>query len=228
MSSRRYRLRCPIARALDRIGDRWTLLLLRDLQAGPARFSELAQGLAGIASNLLVSRLEQLQRDGLVLKRPAALNVSVYELTDIGAATGDLLYALADYGARFAPDDEARRPGNMRSLANTLRVACQLVAEPSISLRGMLIVDGERLALDVDQGAVSVRYGAVEGDLDVIVATDYEALLQVVDGVMSAEAFAQHLEVLAGEPPAAQALLALVSSALGERAARLAASTAER
>ena len=68
-SSRRYRLLCPIARALDRIGDRWTLLILRDLHAGPARFSELQTGLAGIATNLLTDRLQQLMTDGLVVKR---------------------------------------------------------------------------------------------------------------------------------------------------------------
>ena len=54
--SRRYKLLCPIARALDRIGDRWTMLILRDLHAGPARFSELQSGLTGIAPNLLTDR----------------------------------------------------------------------------------------------------------------------------------------------------------------------------
>ena len=66
MSTRRgYDLVCPIARALDRVGDRWTLLILRDLHAGPARFSDLETGL-GIASNLLSSRLRDLNDDGLV------------------------------------------------------------------------------------------------------------------------------------------------------------------
>ena len=62
---RNYRLLCPIARALDVLGDRWTLLILRDLQAGPARFQELETGL-GLATNLLSSRLAELVDTGLV------------------------------------------------------------------------------------------------------------------------------------------------------------------
>ena len=63
---RSYKLLCPIARGLDRIGDRWTLLILRDLHAGPARFSDLQRGLTGIAANLLADRLAKLVTDGLI------------------------------------------------------------------------------------------------------------------------------------------------------------------
>ena len=62
---RHYRLLCPIARALDVLGDRWTLLILRDLHAGPARFQELHEGL-GIATNLLSSRLAKLSESGMI------------------------------------------------------------------------------------------------------------------------------------------------------------------
>ena len=55
---RTYKLLCPIARALDKLGDRWTLLILRDLHAGPARFGDIAQGLPGLASNLLAAVFE--------------------------------------------------------------------------------------------------------------------------------------------------------------------------
>ena len=89
---RRYRLLCPIARALDRIGDRWTLLILRDLHAGPARFSDLQSGLGGIASNLLAGRLQQLLEDGLARRRDAGFGVTVYELTETGAKSADLLF----------------------------------------------------------------------------------------------------------------------------------------
>ena len=101
--SRQYRLLCPIARALDRLGDRWTLLILRDLHAGPARFSDLQSGLPGIASNLLTTRLRQLEADGLVRRREAQFGVSVYQLTETGLGTADLLYELAAFGSRFPP-----------------------------------------------------------------------------------------------------------------------------
>jgi DNA-binding HxlR family transcriptional regulator len=222
MTQRRYRSPCPIARALDRVGDRWTLLIVRDLQAGPARFSELAQGLPGIASNLLCSRLEQLQADGLVLKREAEFNVTVYELTELGAATDRLLYLLADYGARFAPADDVRQPGTMRLLGNTLRLACQLVAEPTLSLRAMLLVDGERLGLTVDQGVVSLRHGAAEERCEVVVTIGYEPLAQALDGSQPTAALPDQIEQLSGEPEARSKLMTLLGAALGARAAQLA------
>ena len=85
MSTRRgYQLLCPIARTLDRVGDRWSLLILRDLHAGPARFTELQEGL-GLASNLLSSRLRDLTDDGLVSRAAA----QAYQLTrSAGAPTG--------------------------------------------------------------------------------------------------------------------------------------------
>ena len=111
---RRYRLLCPIARALDRVGDRWTLLVLRDLHAGPARFSDL-QTLPGIASNLLTNRLRQLEDDGLVRRRNAEYGTTVYELTELGSRTGDLLFELAKFGG---PGDPApRKPANDRGHA---------------------------------------------------------------------------------------------------------------
>ena len=94
MPARRYRLLCPIARALDRVGDRWTLILLRDLHAGPARFSDL-QTLPGIASNLLTNRLRQLEEDGLIRRRTGEYGTTLYELTALGEETANLLFKLA-------------------------------------------------------------------------------------------------------------------------------------
>ena len=128
--SRRYRLLCPIGRALDRIGDRWTLLILRDLHAGPARFSDLQNGLVGIASNLLTDRLQQLIDDAIVVKRSGEYGVTLYALTELGARTGDLLFELAMFGGQFLPDEDVRRPGNLRSIVVTLITACQRVVTP--------------------------------------------------------------------------------------------------
>ena len=64
-SKRSYHLLCPIARGLDRVGDRWTLLVLRDLHAGPARFKDIQEGLPGLASNLLTTRLRRLQEENV-------------------------------------------------------------------------------------------------------------------------------------------------------------------
>ena len=123
MSTRRgYDLVCPIARALDRVGDRWTLLILRDLHAGPARFSDLETGL-GTASNLLSSRLRDLIDDGLITRT----DTGAYALTSIGEHTAGLILELSNLGLLFDPPPEPKQPGNLRTvylpLRETLRAA---------------------------------------------------------------------------------------------------------
>ncbi len=153
-----YRLLCPIARALDKVGDRWTLLILRDLHAGPARFSDLQVGLPGLASNLLTTRLEQLQRDGLISRRATEHGAQVYELTDDGEATAPLLFDLATFGTRYPAPEDVRRPGNLRTVAVTLREALRRVIDEHTQLHLELVVDDEPFGVVVSDGQVSVRY----------------------------------------------------------------------
>jgi DNA-binding HxlR family transcriptional regulator len=219
MSRRHYRLLCPIARALDRIGDRWTLLILRDLHAGPARFSDLQAALPGLAPNLLTTRLRQLEEDALIRRRETELSVSVYELTATGARTGGLLYELAAFGSQFPPDEDVRRPGNLRLVAVTLKVACQRVVDPTMSLRAELVMDGEKFELLVAKGEVDIQYRAAT-DPQVVVSIDYEASIAVADGQLSMEEFgANHVEVLAGEPVLVEGLMNLLSAATAHMAA---------
>ncbi len=219
MSRRPYRLLCPIARALDRIGDRWTLLVLRDLHAGPARFSDLQAALPGLAPNLLTTRLRRLEEDELICRRETELSVSVYELTPTGARTGSLLYELALFGSRFPPDEDVRRPGNLRLMAVTLKMACQRVVNPALSLRAELMVDGEKFDLSVRDGDVDIRYRAAT-DPQVIVSMGYEASMAVADGKLSLEEYgANHVEVVAGEPALVEELMTLLSSAMAQLSA---------
>jgi len=83
-----YGQACAIARALDVVGDRWSLLLVRELTLGPRRYRDLATGLPGIPSNVLAARLKDLQAAGVITRRtlPAPTDVTVYELTDAGRA----------------------------------------------------------------------------------------------------------------------------------------------
>ncbi len=100
IAKRRYRLLCPIAQALDVVGDRWALLIVRDLQAGPARFQGLETGL-GIATNLLSTRLTELTEAGLIEKSTDAKR-AVYQLTELGRHTDRLLWELARFGSQIA------------------------------------------------------------------------------------------------------------------------------
>ena len=211
--ARRYRLLCPIARALDRVGDRWALLILRDLHAGPARFSDL-QTLPGIASNLLTNRLRQLEDDGLIRRRDAEYGTTVYELTEVGTRTGNLLFELSMFGAQFPPDEEIKRPGNLRTIAVTLRVASQRVVDPSMSLHAELVVDGEPFTFTVDRGVVDVKAGKASNP-EATLTTSYEPMIAVADGQMSPEELArQHLELSGPNRGQGQALVELMGSAM--------------
>src|SRR5918911_4085171 len=111
MERRSYRQYCGIAPALDLVGERWALLVVRELVLGPKRFSDLREGLPGIATNVLSQRLRELERDGVVVRRrlPPPAASSVYELTDYGQDLVPILLALGRWGARTLA---ARPPGH--------------------------------------------------------------------------------------------------------------------
>ena len=110
--AKRYDQYCPVAHALDVVGDRWALLVVRELMQGPKRYTDLADGLPGIGTNILAARLRDLEADGVVgkkiLPRPAASRV--YELTDYGLELKPVIRELALWGARSlgppTPEDE--------------------------------------------------------------------------------------------------------------------------
>src|SRR5262245_52321044 len=83
---RLYGQTCAVARALDYVGERWTLLLVRELMIGPRRFKDILEGLPGIGTNLLTSRLRELERAGIVGRRvlPPPAGSTVYELSELG------------------------------------------------------------------------------------------------------------------------------------------------
>jgi DNA-binding HxlR family transcriptional regulator len=211
--ARKYRLLCPIARALDRVGDRWALLILRDLHAGPARFNELLDGLTGIASNLLASRLEELVAGELIRKAVGPHQVAVYELTPLGLSTADLLYELATFGSRLPPDDDLRSPGNHRTIAVTLKVACSRVVDPNLTLEVELRVDGEPYTLRADGGRVDVWARPATAPR-VVLETDYESLVAVTDGAMDLDDFAKRVKVTGTDPAAMQQTFELLGGAV--------------
>src|SRR5947207_13506240 len=101
MTSRSYDQFCGIARGLDLVGERWALLIVRDLILGPKRFTDLRRELPGIGTNVLAARLKELERDGVVARRtlPPPAASTVYELTEYGRALEGPLLALGRWGA---------------------------------------------------------------------------------------------------------------------------------
>src|SRR5919202_4903626 len=98
-----YRQYCAVARGLDLVGERWTLLIVRDLLTGPKRYTDLLAGLPGIGTNLLATRLRELEQHGLVARRvlPPPAGSTVYELTDVGQTLEPVVLALGRWGRRL-------------------------------------------------------------------------------------------------------------------------------
>lgn len=205
---RRYRLLCPIARALDVLGDRWTLLILRDLHAGPARFLELQQGL-GIATNLLSTRLVELAESGMI----EPLEHSGYRLTDKGRSSDRVLWELARFGAAIERDDDPREPGNLRTIALPLRMLLESVSDRP-NLRVRLSVDDSDLTIITSTEGVEVKWGCTLEGVDVLAGTSYQAFLDVGEGLLPFDVFVEkHLKVQAGAADAQQ-FIALLGAAL--------------
>jgi DNA-binding HxlR family transcriptional regulator len=100
-----------LAEALERVGDRWTLLIVEALLDGPRRFGDLQEAVTGIAPNILTQRLRHLEREALVLSRPYSDRPPrlAYELSASGAELAGALRLLADWGARFGDTAEPLR-----------------------------------------------------------------------------------------------------------------------
>lgn len=148
-SGRSYRQFCGLARALDVVGDRWTLLIVRELLPGPQRYNELKASLAGIATNLLAERLRSLEENGIVERRLGAVGVR-YALTPWGAGLREPMEALGRWGAPLlmrGRDGDAFHPHWLAgALTALLR---EVTATPALELG--LEVEGLLIVLHVDE-----------------------------------------------------------------------------
>lgn len=187
---RSYKLLCPVARGLDRIGDRWTLLILRDLHAGPARFTDLQRGLTGIAANLLTERLAKLVEDGLAKKIEGPHATALYELTELGRKTRAVIFELAMFGAKFQPEGETVEPGNLRTVAVMLGAVAEKVLPGDLTVVASLIFDDEEMELKSENGTASVSYRPATNP-DVKLETSYGALMALSEREISEQVFLQ-------------------------------------
>ena len=211
-AKRHYNLLCPIARALDAVGDRWTLLILRDLHAGPARYQELHEGL-GIATNLLSTRLTELTDGGLIHKPHGH---GAYELTDLGRRTDRILWELARFGGALDRSPDPREPGNLRTLALPLRIILEAVPDrPDLTVR--LHIDDDVITIVSTPATIDVRYGDSTLPADVMIQTSYEAFLDVAEGSTPAKDFiARHVKVIEGAQNSG-AFFALMGAAITQQ-----------
>jgi len=104
MTKRSYRQNCALALTSDLIGERWSLLLIRDLLVAPKRYNELAHSLQGMGSNLLAARLKQLEAEGIIEKTGRGAGGHAYALTDAGRALEPAILALVRWGLTYRSD----------------------------------------------------------------------------------------------------------------------------
>jgi DNA-binding HxlR family transcriptional regulator len=161
MASRTYSHYCAIARALDVLGERWTLLLLRELLSGPKRFTDLLEGLPGVGTGLLSSRLRELEREEVIARRklPAPAASVVYELTDSGRRVEPVLLGLARWGMdRLGPpraDDAFRLRWAITAMSTLFDADAATGAKETYEF----LIGDEQFHVRVDDGRVDVFDG---------------------------------------------------------------------
>jgi DNA-binding HxlR family transcriptional regulator len=122
VAARDYGQYCGITQALELVGERWALLIVRDLLVGPRRYGELAAGLPRIPSNILAARLKQLQETGVIRRVPRS-RVIIYELTPYGRELEPVVLALGAWGFKSMGDPRDEQIITPDSLTMTLRTA---------------------------------------------------------------------------------------------------------
>jgi DNA-binding HxlR family transcriptional regulator len=185
MSRRSYDQLCPIALALDLVGERWTLLVVRELMAGPKRYTDLRAGLPGIATDLLTKRLRDLEAAGLVRRRdlPPPAASTVYELSERGRGLEPALYHLGRFGLELLPDS---LPGDAELPLDRVALALRLLFEPErtrgVHERFRLELDGRAVTIAVEDGAMEVDPSPAGTDADVTISADAATLFEIGSG----------------------------------------------
>ncbi|MET9632682.1 winged helix-turn-helix transcriptional regulator [Lentzea sp. NPDC006480] len=181
MDQRAYNQYCATARTLDIVGERWTLLLIRELLTGPKRFGDLQASLRGLGTGLLAARLKHLEREGLARKitLPPPARTPAYALTEAGEELGAPVLALARWGLRWAMgerhDTDTFHPGWA-----VLGLRACFDAEAAAGLRAVyeFRVDDEVFHARVDDGTIEALHGPAQHP-DAVITIGEDAFVDV-------------------------------------------------
>ena len=201
--AKRYDQYCPMAHALDLVGDRWALLVVRELMHGPRRYTDLVEGLPGIGTNILAARLRDLEQADVVTRRtlPPPAASKVYELTDYGRELRPAMRELALWGARSLGPPTSDAGLFEGWVANALDIALAPLApngrfEFRVGREVASLVDGEVLPEAVDNPDVVIEGDAggiydmfVNQCLDLVTVTGDVELLEQLLAVVPPRAF---------------------------------------
>jgi DNA-binding HxlR family transcriptional regulator len=176
--NRSYGEQCGVARSLDVIGERWALLIVRELLLGPKRFNDLLAGLPGASPNVISQRLRELAGHGVIRQRdlPPPARVRLYELTDWGRELEPVILHLGRWG------DRAPLPDGAQAGLDSLLLAIQATADPvRVSGRYELRIDDSTFAVDGSSGSVRIRRGTADQP-DATMTTDSGTFRAVIFG----------------------------------------------
>ena len=199
--AKRFDQYCPVAHAMCMVGERWSLLIVRELLHGPKRYTDLQEGLPGIGTNILAARLRELEGADIVAKRklPKPAASTVYELTEYGQELEEVVYALARWGARTlgppGPDEELYEEWGV----NGLPALFTPEAARGLTETYVLRIEGDTFTARVADGRLHVSVGAVE-EADVVIETDMASFFRLTGQELSAgDALKQGLVFFEGD-----------------------------
>ncbi|PVE25008.1 transcriptional regulator [Microvirga sp. KLBC 81] len=163
-SRRQYEDACAAAHALDLVGERWALLVMRELMMGPKRFSDLREGLPGISANVLTQRLEGLETVGVLIRRklPPPASAQVYELTEWGYESEPIFQALGRWAAR-SPLHDPTLPFSAASFLLSLRTMLDAERAKGLDAQIGFRLNDETFLAHLADGRIEIARGPVEG-----------------------------------------------------------------
>ena len=204
-SRRRYDDACGTAHALDLIGERWALLVMRELMLGPKRFGSLRADLPGLSANVLTQRLESLEASGLLVKRklPPPSSAQVYELTPWGYEAEPIVKSLGRWAAR-SPAHDPTLPISATSLMLSFRTMFDAGRAGDFDARIGFRLCEEEFVARIAEGALEIARGRA-ADIDATFTGSAPALAGYVYGGVSLEALAaSHALALRGDHAVAE------------------------
>jgi DNA-binding HxlR family transcriptional regulator len=213
MPEHRYSQYCALARALDVAGDRWTLLIVRELAPGPRRFTDLIDGLPGVSRKLVTDRLRALEREGIIARKelPPPAARQVYELTDDGRDLVTAMGPLMGWGARRLGD---RKPGESfraRWPAVAMAGLADREAAKGVCETYQFLIGDSAFYFTIDDGSIELHDGRAE-DPAVTWTTDEETWADIVTGkTRFSPAVATGALTVAGDPHAVKRLRKIFS-----------------
>jgi DNA-binding HxlR family transcriptional regulator len=185
---KRFNQYCPIAHALSLVGERWALLIVRELLKGPRRYTDLAAGLPGIGTNILAARLRELEGAGVVHRRklPPPAASTVYELTEYGAGLEEVMHALARWGARTL--GLPRRDDDLDSDWGLNAFPALFYPERARGLTETYVirVDDDAFTVRLEDGQLGTELGAAE-DVDLDASMDMATFFALASGDLSTQ-----------------------------------------